>query len=364
MNTHHKKDELQMDENIKIMQRLKRDPMRFDVLDLFDSIGRSKKFVLGKSEDNASFVQLISESLAGANTDSMIYGRRTEAMFSYVAASLGKCLLIKKEDAGDVISSSLDIIIPDYRVVLEDGSQLLVEVKNYRQQSAYDDYTIKTEYLDRIIRYSQIIDSELFFAVYWSLWDMWTLVSVNDFQRSDNTAILPFHTAIKRNYMGRLGDVHIGTTPPLSIRIYTNKGKPHSVNHEGVAEFVIGSVEIRCKQSVITLDNERRIAMAIMMYGNWAETSRAYYSDEHLREIDYIEFSYSPEECNEEQGFSFVDSISTIISRQYSQLTAPNGKVERLTPNIAPGMLGFIVPEAYKSDVLPLWRIHQQAYYE
>ena len=345
-----------MNENIKIMQRLKRDPMRFDVLDLFDSIGRSKKFVLGKSEDNASFVQLISESLAGANTDSMIYGRRTEAMFSYVAASLGKCLLIKKEDAGDVISSSLDIIIPDYRIVLEDGSQLLVEVKNYRQQSAYDDYTIKTEYLDRIIRYAQIIDSELYFAIYWSLWGMWTLVSANDFQRSDNIAILPFHTAIKRNYMGRLGDVHIGTTPPLSIRIYTDKEKPHSVSPEGAAEFVIGAVEMRCKQSVI--------AMAIMMYGNWAETSRAYYSDEHLREIDYIEFSYSPEECNEEQGFSFVDSISTIISRQYSQLTAPNGKVERLTPNIAPGMLGFIVPATYKSDVLPLWRIHQQPYYE
>ena len=30
-----------MNDNIKIMQRLKRDPMRFDVLDLFDSISLS-----------------------------------------------------------------------------------------------------------------------------------------------------------------------------------------------------------------------------------------------------------------------------------------------------------------------------------
>ena len=85
-----------MNDNVESTQRLKRDPMRFDVLDLFDSVGRSGKYELGNAKDKAAFMQLVSESLTEANTDSMIYGRRTEAMFAYVIASLGKCLLIKK----------------------------------------------------------------------------------------------------------------------------------------------------------------------------------------------------------------------------------------------------------------------------
>ena len=104
--------------------------------------------------------------------------------------------------------------------------------------------------------------------------------------------------------------------------------------------------------------------MALMLFGNWNESSRLYYTDKYSREIDYVEFSYSPDECDGEQDFNFVDSLSTIISRQYGQLTAPNGKVERLTPDIAPGMLGFVVPESYKGEALPLWRILQQPNYD
>ena len=86
------------------IQRLERDPVRFDVLDLFDAVGRSRKYEIGNINDNTAFVQLVSKSLSDTNTPSMIYGRRTEAMFSYVAASLGRCLLIKKEDSGDVFA--------------------------------------------------------------------------------------------------------------------------------------------------------------------------------------------------------------------------------------------------------------------
>jgi hypothetical protein len=56
-------------------------------------------------------------------------------------------------------------------------------------------------------------------------------------------------------------------------------------------------------------------------------------------------------------GLCFVQQVlSTIISRQYGQLTAPDGKVQRFTPDIAPGMLGFVIPEGYKGEALPLWR--------
>ena len=347
-----------------VAQRLKRDPMRFDILDLFDAVGRSRKYVLGSAEDKAEFIQLVDESLTEANTDSMIYGRRTEAMFAYIAASLGKCLLIKKEDTGDVFSNDVDILLPDYRLVLADGSQMMVEVKNYRQRSAYNEYSVKTEYLDRVLRYAHIVNTDLYFAIYWSKWGMWTLVSADDFQRSGNCATLSFETAMKRNSMIRLGDALIGTTAPLSIRIYPSKEESHRADSDGKLEFIMDAVEMHCNQSIITDENEKRIALALMLFGNWRENSRVYYSDAQAKEIDYIEFSYCPEEYNGEQEVALVDSISTIISRQYGQLTAPAGKVECLTPSVAPGMLGVVIPEPYHSDALPLWILHQEPNYE
>lgn len=129
------------------IQRLERDPIRFDVIDLFDAIGRSRKYEIGNINDNKAFVELVSKSLADTNTPSMIYGRRTEAMFSYVAASLGKCLLIKKEDSGDVFAHDGSILLPDYRLVLENNRQLLVEVKNYRQKKPHAEYSLKSDYM-------------------------------------------------------------------------------------------------------------------------------------------------------------------------------------------------------------------------
>ena len=56
---------------------------------------------------------------------------------------------------------------------------------------------------------------------------MWTLVSADDFRCNGDTSTLDFSTAMKRNQMGLLGDAFIGTTPPLSLRFYSDKGKPH-----------------------------------------------------------------------------------------------------------------------------------------
>lgn len=83
-----------------MINRQPRDPEKFDVLDLFDAIGRNKKYVLGDEKDEAAFVDIISNALSVNKTPTMIYGRRVEAMFAYMAASLGKCALVKKEDAG------------------------------------------------------------------------------------------------------------------------------------------------------------------------------------------------------------------------------------------------------------------------
>jgi hypothetical protein len=45
--------------------------------------------------------------------------------------SLGKIALIKQEDAGPAWTTRRGLKIPDYRIVLPDGTTFLVEVKHF-----------------------------------------------------------------------------------------------------------------------------------------------------------------------------------------------------------------------------------------
>lgn len=343
--------------------RQQRNPEKFDVLDLFDTIGRDRKYILGNERDAAAFIDTIRTALSVNNTPTMTYGRRTEAMFAYIVASLGKCTLIKKEDNGDVFADSVNTKIPDYRIVLntEDREQIFVEVKNYHSNNTFDEYNMNIDYLDSLLRYADIMKTKLFIALYWSKCDIWTMISPKDFLRKKTQAIISFESAMKRNQMSILGDFWIGTTPPLSIRIYPDKQQPHNISKDHMIEFTIGNIELLCKSTLITSENEQRIAFALMLFGNWRENRRIINDPHSENQIQYIEFLYYPEEHDIKQGFCMIDALSTIISRQYKQLTAPNGQVLRISPNIEPGMLGFVIPEEYSSETLPLWRFHIQA---
>lgn len=252
------------------------------------------------------------------------------------------------------------ICVPDYRIVLDNSEQLLVEVKNYYQKSSFKTYSMNTSYLDGLLRYAALMNTELRIAIYWTIWAIWTLVSPNDFERKESKAVISLTTAIMRNQMSILGDVFIGTVPPLSLRIYTDKQKPHSISEDGTSILTIGKVEILANNIPITLESEQRIAFALMQYGNWKETNKVVTTKQSPKEVDYIEFSYFPEEYDESQGISIIGSLSTIISRQYGYLTAPKGKIRCLSPDVEPGTLGVNIPEGYEGEALPLWRFHQE----
>lgn len=326
----------------------KRHPEKFDVLDLFDAIGRDHKFTFGNKEDEQSFVDIIKNSLNNNATDSMLYGRRTEAMFSYVAASLGQCVFIKKEDCGDILGSN-DIYLPDYRIVLKNKEQVLIEVKNCHCRSNFD---IALKQYKGLSKYSSMMNTKLLYAVYWSKWGLWTLVDPKHFIIKDSKAVLSLENAMTQNQMILLGDYQLGTIPPLSVRIYPDITKPHKIIENSV-DFTIGKVELFCNQKTITKELEKKIVMSFILYGNWVETNSIAVTDTSIK---YIEFLYSPVEFKESQQFGIVGTLSTIISHQYCHLTAPQGKVERFSPNVAPNKFGFIIPDGYTSDTLPLWR--------
>ena len=72
----------------------------------------------------------------------LIHGSRTERMFEAMVLSLGRFRLFKTEDIGRVHSAT-NYRAADFRIVLEDGKQWLIEVKNVRcegsEETADDD---------------------------------------------------------------------------------------------------------------------------------------------------------------------------------------------------------------------------------
>ena len=338
---------------LKAIDRLHRNPEKFDVIDLYDAIGRDKGYRLGNPEDEAEFSALVTEALSSAQSPTMVHGRRVEAMFSYITASLGKSLLIKKEDCGDVFSADLDLKIPDYRVVLNSEEQLLVEVKNCHHKK---EFKLKKSYIESLERYSKLMRVDLFVAVYWSEWQMWTLVAADAFNIAGKNMLLKFETAMRKNQMARLGDIWVGTKAPLSIRIFPREECP--VLEEGTVNFTIGDVQLFCCGISISDEQEKQIAMTLMLYGGWSEAERIQCTAESPATLEYIEFSYSPVQRSEGQGFEIVGAVSTVISRQYGNLTAPKGMVEHLSADVNPKKLGFLIAEGHECKALPLWRFH------
>ncbi len=346
------------------INRIERTQTKLDVLGLLDAVGHSFNYHIGNEQSNAQFLELIGQSLEDIKSPTVLYGQRTEAMFAYVAASLGKTKLVKQEDDGTIFCSDPSVKIPDYRVVLQDGAQFLVEVKNVHRYMGKG-YSVPCDYMEHLLYYSQLLNTPLYFALYWPTWGLWMLIAPEDFIKEGNKYHIPLETMWKRNRMSMLGDALIATTPPLAIRFYTDKSKSRTVQQNGVVYFTIGAVELICNHRTITDDNEKKVAFSLMLFGGWSESTRAVFDAPDSQELDFIEFSYSPETHDEEPSIPpLVGAVSTIISRQYNSLTTENGEIHRLTPNVAPGFLGFILPESYKSNDLPLWIFHQQPNFE
>src|SRR5207237_10049330 len=65
--------------------------------------------------------------------EALLHALRTQSMFEALLVSLGAVELLKQEDAGEIYAFDETLEVPDFRLVLRDGSQLLVEVKNFYQ---------------------------------------------------------------------------------------------------------------------------------------------------------------------------------------------------------------------------------------
>lgn len=131
--------------------------------------------------------------------------------------SLGHFTLIKTEDVGRVHAAKT-YRAPDFRVVLDDGDQWLIEVKNVRCEDPMNQRTtMSARYLASLQSYANAVGVPLRLAFYWSRWNMWTVVSPDRFRTVKGGVRITMQHALMASELVRLGDVSISTTPPLRL---------------------------------------------------------------------------------------------------------------------------------------------------
>lgn len=299
-----------------------------------------------------------------------LHGWRVQNLFEAVVVALGSTLLVKAEDTGNYYfdDSKGPIKPPDFRIVQQDGQQVLVEVKNV--PPFHLDWSIRDQDVQQARRYAELTSGRLLYGHYWSAANMWTLVDSEALERRDSRWALTISAAAKANQFSKLGDKVIGTRPPLRLSLLPDPAKPQKSLKvdDGRMElrFTIGSTELSCAGRVLTTRVERKIAWFLMMYGKW-EMERSVELDEG-DQIKRVDFTYSPEIPDEEterqlarQEFAIVDSLSSMYSTMFNAITlSDDGEVRRLHHEPIPGTLAALIPEDYWNRTpcdLPIWQL-------
>lgn len=341
------------------MKRIKRNPEKFEVIDLFTAIGREHGYKLTVEEDVDDFIKRIGRSLKASQEDSrLIHGKRIEALFSHVTGALGGCKLIKQEDTGEAFSTDQDILVPDYRVTLSTGKQLFIEVKNCHFPDIKLPYPLRKDYIEKLEKYADLNSVPLMFAIYFSRFNKWFLLSKNSLIEQKRRYVTDFINAMAQNEMSLLGDRTIATEPDLSIELIADQTKVASINKDGQTNFIIGGVELYSSGRLIKEGIEKNIAFYLMRFGSWNEHEpEAIYDGDAFKGV---RFTSSPEFPSEEQTFSMIGELSSMISAAYSEQTVYEQSVVALDTKLEPSVFSVEIPDGYKGNDLPLWQFIMQ----
>jgi hypothetical protein len=346
-----------MDGSTGDIQPIPRDPLRFDLLQLFSAHLADRSGTLQDASAQGDFVASLGQPLTDAVTNpTLLRGLRTEALFEALVVSLGRIELIKHEDVGAAWTARRGLKIPDYRIVLPDSTTFLAEVKHFHQgDNPRKAFSLSRNYLTSLRTYGELVGCPVKLAVYWAQWNVWTLVPLSAFKAGRRPS-LSMLRAVKVNEMGIFGDVHVATRFPLRIRIVADPARERTVGDDGAVAFRIARVEMYCADQRLT-GRDWNIAMWFMLYGNWEEEATAEITD---GELVAVNVTRTPQE-DHRQGLESIGTLSGLFSSMYLSSTSDADRVTRLGIKVVPGSLGSLIPDDYQSDALPLWRIKQIA---
>jgi len=350
-----------VNEEQTLLHRLDRSQTELDLLDLLTRIDTGDASDLPVTHRDR--VDSIASALRGGmasvlGKESILHGWRVQNLFAEVVAALGTVQLLKSEDVGDCYFSGAKPKPADFRIRSADGRLMLTEVKNVYGRHRLPSLVLSQGELQGLNRYASLAGADdVTVAAYWANLNLWTLVSLAAFSPDGDRSVLTVSDAMKGNRMAELGDLHIGTKSPLTLTMQADDPKP--LNEAGEAAFTVGSVEIHCDGHLIPDEQEQRIAIQLMLHGNWSAEEEAIVEDGRLAAI---RFTCSPEVSDQErQGFDFVGSLSSMYSAGFNHRTlGEDGAVRELASSVSPGSLGTLIPEGYSGEALPLWRFKQQ----
>ena len=147
-------------------------PRRFDLLAELARFGIAHRVSLRDPETLRVFISSVRKTLDHALANpALLYGQRTEAMFEAMVISLGDFSVLKTEDQGRVYPRT-GLRVPDFRVVLTDGTQWLIEVKNvYETDPSKKIRRLMNKiYREELENYASATAAELKLAVFWAKW--------------------------------------------------------------------------------------------------------------------------------------------------------------------------------------------------
>ncbi len=341
------------------MKRIKRNPEKFEVIDLFTALGREHGYKLTVTEDVNDFIDRIGASLkTSQENQKLLHGKRVESLFAYVAGALGSCRLIKQEDSGQAFTTEQNIQAPDYKVVLNDGSQYFIEVKNCHFHNVKSLYPFKKDYIEKVENYAEMHGTQLLFAVYFSRYNKWFLLRKESLFEQKKRYVIDFINAMAQNEMSLLGDRTIATVPDLSIELLADASQEATIDENGKASFIIGNVKIYSSGREIIDDLEKSIAFYLIRFGTWNESeAEAIYNDGNF---SGVRFTSTPDFPPEEQVFSMIGELSAMVSCSYGEQTIYERSVIALDTNLEPSVFSVEIPDGYKGKYLPLWQFIMQ----
>ena len=337
------------------MKRKKRNPLKFDAIELYTAIGRDHDYEISAEGDISNFLDSVGESLKVTQTNSLLlHGKRIEALFAHVDGAMGKCRFIKQEDSGDVFVSGDDFEVPDYRVFLNDGTSYLVEVKNFHMKSFKADFSVSKKYMHGLEAYAQLNSIPLRFAIYFSRPNAWVFLPKEAFRETKRHYVVNFIDAIARNEMAKLGDRMIATLPDLRFEMLGNPDECSIPDAAGEVGFTVRSVHIYCHENEVIDERGKQIAFYLMRYGEWpVSEATALMRD---RKVVGLRWVFSPEDPVDNQHFQIVGTLSSMISNAYRELTVEDNKVIALDVKQDPNFFTLEIPVGYKESPLPLWQ--------
>jgi hypothetical protein len=272
-------------------------------------------------------------------------------MFAQVVKALDAVALLTEEDQGATwVAGGRGVQPPDFRIVLKDGTTLLVEVKNHFGDHPTSPFITRRGDLGAIQRYAELAGGRLLYAIYWARLGQWTLVDPRRMTTSTSRATISLVGAFKGNEMALLGDYSLWTVPPLSLVLAFNddiSGFADGPDGTKVGALTIRGAELEAAGRTLRGTHERRLAWLLMLYSDWDETLDSEFDGNILK---VVRFDHAPEIPSPNHDIQSAGFLSQLYSNAFIFRTSQEGKVQRLGAEID----GFGVSPGFTSGEMKL----------